>query len=352
MVHSCILFECLAGWDGDELEGNEMKKLFGKIKDESGQALVIVAASLVLLLGVTAFSVDLGMAYNAKAELQAAADAAALAGAQDLPDAGKAMATAKAYAVANGVQYEKVYAESPYTGDNSLILVTCERNFEYLFARVLGFDSKRIVARAVATEQATWTGDALPFLNLDDKYLNAPDKYLSETGEAYNMQLWERTSTPGDYEKLWPLPTNKVDQEYVLTEQADGSYTCKLTDMTDGFALSKGVNESDLPEIKAYLTPLIGKTVYVLSLSNERIGVETTFEAKSPQVEPPRIVLLECTLVGFNFDNLGSKDNEAFGIFLHYNGSVAPYELDKVLADPKLVPGLNGNGDPYVKLVE
>jgi hypothetical protein len=328
-----------------------MNKLFNKIKDESGQALVIVAVSLVALLGVTAFSVDLGMAYNAKAELQAAADAAALAGAQDLPNAAVAIQSAKNYAGFNDVQVENVSAVSPYAGNSKLIEVTCSRTFDYLFAKVLGFDSKVIVARAVATKEADWVGDALPFINLDDKFVSVPDKYLS-TGEAYNMQLWERTSTSGDFEKLWPLPTNKVDQEYVLTEQPDESYTCKLTDMDDGFALSKGVNESDLPEIKAYLTPLIGKSVYVLSLQNSLIGVETTFEAKSPQVETSKIVLLKCTLVGFNFDNLNSKDNEAFGVFLHWDGAIS-YDLDWVL-DPTNggIPDLNGNGDPYVKLVE
>jgi len=324
-----------------------MNKIFNRIKDESGQALVIVAASVVLLLGVTAFSVDLGMAYNAKAELQAAADAAALAGAQDLPNTALAEQTAISYAGFNEVEADNVEAFSLST---KLIEVRCSRTFDYLFAKVLGFDSKVIVARAVATKQATWTGDALPFMNLDDKFVGVEDKVLSTTGEAYNMQLWERTSTSGDFEKMWPLPTNKVDQEYVLTEQPDGSYTCKLTDMEDGFALSKGVNESDLPELEAYLTPLIGKTVYVLSLENSRIGVETTFEAKAPQVEPFRIVLLECTLVGFNFDNLGSKDNEAFGVFLHYDG--VSYPFSEVLADPTLVPDLNGNGNPYVKLVE
>ena len=62
-----------------------MKKLLNKFREERGQAMVIVALSLVVLLGATALSVDVGMQFNTKAKLQAAADAAALAGAQDLP---------------------------------------------------------------------------------------------------------------------------------------------------------------------------------------------------------------------------------------------------------------------------
>ena len=55
-----------------------MKKLLNKFREERGQAMVIVALSLVVLLGATALSVDVGMQFNAKSKLQAAADAAAL----------------------------------------------------------------------------------------------------------------------------------------------------------------------------------------------------------------------------------------------------------------------------------
>ena len=41
--------------------------------------------ALVALLGIGAFAIDVGYAYYAKRQLQSATDAAALAGAQDLP---------------------------------------------------------------------------------------------------------------------------------------------------------------------------------------------------------------------------------------------------------------------------
>ena len=53
------------------------------------------------LLGIAAFSIDVGYAYYAKRQLQSATDAAALAGAQDLPNATTAIATATSYAAAN-----------------------------------------------------------------------------------------------------------------------------------------------------------------------------------------------------------------------------------------------------------
>ena len=72
-----------------------------KVGAERGQILPLVAVALVALLGIGAFAIDVGFAYYAKRQLQAATDAAALAGAQDLPVAATATATAASYAAAN-----------------------------------------------------------------------------------------------------------------------------------------------------------------------------------------------------------------------------------------------------------
>ena len=72
-----------------------------KTRAEHGQILPLVALALVALLGIGAFSIDVGFAYYAKRQLQSATDAAALAGAQDLPNATTAIATATTYAAAN-----------------------------------------------------------------------------------------------------------------------------------------------------------------------------------------------------------------------------------------------------------
>jgi Flp pilus assembly protein TadG len=70
-------------------------------RKEEGQILPVVAFALVVLLGISAFAIDIGYAYYAKRQLQSAVDAAALAGAQDLPNATNAIATAQSYAAAN-----------------------------------------------------------------------------------------------------------------------------------------------------------------------------------------------------------------------------------------------------------
>jgi len=71
-------------------------------KNESGQVLVFVAILLAAVIGLSAFVVDIGYAYYAQRSLQASADAAALAGAQELPDPTAAVATAKKFGTQTG----------------------------------------------------------------------------------------------------------------------------------------------------------------------------------------------------------------------------------------------------------
>ncbi len=59
-------------------------RLLKKIKDKNGATAVIVALMIVVLIGMTALAIDIGHLYVVDNELHNAADAGALAGAQDL----------------------------------------------------------------------------------------------------------------------------------------------------------------------------------------------------------------------------------------------------------------------------
>src|SRR5579862_1595122 len=67
---------------------------------ERGQSLVLMAGLLIGLLSMAALVIDLGNVYFSYRQLQAATDAAALAGAEDLPNT-TATATATTYSSAN-----------------------------------------------------------------------------------------------------------------------------------------------------------------------------------------------------------------------------------------------------------
>jgi Flp pilus assembly protein TadG len=70
-------------------------------KDERGQTLIMVSVMMVVLLGFAALVVDFGRVYFSFRELQAASDAAALAGAEVLPQS-TATTTATLYSAVSG----------------------------------------------------------------------------------------------------------------------------------------------------------------------------------------------------------------------------------------------------------
>ena len=93
-------------------------------RGERGQILAVVALALVALLGIAAFSIDVGYAYYAKRQLQSATDAAALAGAQDLPNAATAIATATTYAPPTRRRTSRFNFTYPTSCTNTAIIAT------------------------------------------------------------------------------------------------------------------------------------------------------------------------------------------------------------------------------------
>jgi len=69
-------------------------------KDQSAQMLPIMAFMVIAFMSIAAFSVSIGSTYIQQHELQAAANASALAGAQQLPNATAATAAATYSSVA------------------------------------------------------------------------------------------------------------------------------------------------------------------------------------------------------------------------------------------------------------
>lgn len=133
-----------------------------RARDESGQAFAIVAIALVVLLAMTGLAIDLGHAYYVQRTLQADADAAATAGAMELPDAGAAAATAQRYSGSPGAKNERsnlplvrtdvstrCLSRAPCNPVNAIV-VKQSVSVKTFFARVVGVDSLAVSARATA----------------------------------------------------------------------------------------------------------------------------------------------------------------------------------------------------------
>lgn len=81
-----------------------MRRLCGssRSRDARGQVIVLVVVALVGLLGMCALVIDLGYLYWNQRNLQASADAAALAGAMQLPDPASSVTLAKQFGTGSG----------------------------------------------------------------------------------------------------------------------------------------------------------------------------------------------------------------------------------------------------------
>jgi hypothetical protein len=121
-------------------------------KSESGQAFVLMALSLVVIMGMAALVVDVGSWYHTKRRLQATADAAALAGAQLLPtDSSGAQSMALSYADKNGGNVAGAdITVSSTQQSNDTIAVRARRTASGVFSGILGVGSADISARAKA----------------------------------------------------------------------------------------------------------------------------------------------------------------------------------------------------------
>lgn len=119
-----------------------------RVRDERGNVAVLTAAGMVVLFGFGALSLDLGRGYLLRQRLQDVSDAAALAGAQALPDRTAAEQTARAVAAANGAAPGTV--QVAVSGDNTSIRVDIADQVRFFLAPVLSASLTRADVRAHA----------------------------------------------------------------------------------------------------------------------------------------------------------------------------------------------------------
>jgi hypothetical protein len=121
---------------------------------EDAQATVLTLVFLVVLLGMAALVLDIGSWYRADRAAQSTADAAALAGAQALPeDAAKATTLAQQYATKNGGLGSGNVSLSAKIVSNDTITVSVKRPAPGFFSKLFGVRSVTVGATAVARSE-------------------------------------------------------------------------------------------------------------------------------------------------------------------------------------------------------
>jgi hypothetical protein len=124
--------------------------MMSRLKNERGQAFVVMVLSLAVVIGMAALALDVGHWFRDKRRLQGTSDAAALAGAQQLPDdpAG-AKTMALNYANMNGgnVAGANITVSSTYFA-NDTITVNGQRNDPGMFTGLFGITNVNITSHS------------------------------------------------------------------------------------------------------------------------------------------------------------------------------------------------------------
>lgn len=123
-------------------------------QEDKGSAILLVAGSLVLLMGLAAMGTDLAWFYLNTSRVQRAADAAALGGVVWLPnETATADSTALSIATQNGYENgvdNAMVTPAPVPGEPNQLQVTVADNVPTFFLKVLGFDTMDISRTAIA----------------------------------------------------------------------------------------------------------------------------------------------------------------------------------------------------------
>jgi hypothetical protein len=214
-----------------------MKRLLRTFtRDERGQTLALMAVTVAGSIAMLSLAIDLGMLYTARSEAQRAAEAAALAGAQEFlgpVPSGTAAAAARdsayAYAFKNAIRNVLVDSSEVYVEVNAsqqLVAVRISRpDIPLFFARMVGRNSAGVSAYAAArAAPASAATCVLPWA--------LPDMWEDADDDANGNNLWD----PGE---TWDYGSDPSDS-YVAF--GSGSVIPPETGYGSGYRNASGVN--------------------------------------------------------------------------------------------------------------
>ncbi len=164
---------------------------------QRGQSLVLITVFMMALLGACALAIDVGAWYQAKRSVQAAADAAALAGASRLPvSSSAATAAAAAEYAKNGLNTDSVtYTVTKNLTAGDSVTVTATRQRTTWFSRLFGHNTVNITATSRATiesfSRVVPQQNVMPWGVLQGQYQPGPQFpiYTTNPGNANNGAL-------------------------------------------------------------------------------------------------------------------------------------------------------------------
>lgn len=192
-----------------------LRRLVGRfIDDERGVALVLITGGLIAMLGIVGLTLDGGRYYETRRQLQNAVDAAAHAGAQELPDTVAAEATAQQYwdlnkpSVADGSTITVTFPDAGSGWADARIQIDVDAVVNFSILSLLGTPSGSVGAFAEAGAQVK---DLVVVLDRSGSM-------CIQSHDDYDCDEWDRRPSPdGDVTPAWSWEPIRSTQEAAVT---------------------------------------------------------------------------------------------------------------------------------------
>ncbi|MBP1919834.1 pilus assembly protein TadG-related protein [Youngiibacter multivorans] len=279
-----------------------MLKMLGRLKkEEEGQVLVAAAMMMTLFLSIGAFVLDYGLVTLQKVQLQNAADAAALAGAQSVDMITDSALDTLIYEYAdanveNSLFKSELTVQKTYVSKATKTLsVKVSQKVETLFGGLFATDSL-ISADATAKLTRVWNGEALPFIN----YVKAPELNSINT-------LW-------DHVEVGLADRIEKKECSIVTDPATGKIYFTVN-YSDGIDLQNGVDSQIKTDLNTILAQ--GRTQYIFSLSPEAITTSKYNLDNNTHVDFNDLVLMKVEII--TYEDNGDDRNMSFRVLGLYD---------------------------------
>jgi hypothetical protein len=164
-----------------------IKKLMGK---EGGSILVLFAAGLAALIAMTGLVIDGGHLYMQKSRLQKTANAAALSGAQEIPNSESAVNEVVSLILASHGEEGSLKQSS--IENRSKLHVALEKNVPLFFAALFGVDSLTVKADAAAALAPMGAAKGAVPLGIDESV-------ALQYGQTYQLKVDSGDSASGNF---------------------------------------------------------------------------------------------------------------------------------------------------------
>lgn len=285
------------------------------VLQEKGGVSVVVALCTVVLLGISALVVDVGIAYADRVKINNAVDAAALAGVQELPhDPIAARSLALAYGEKNGLDPGNMVVEISF--ENDWVEVTAGQTMQSYFSRVITSETSNIrVSARAQTGVVSAVRGAAPLAVEQNSFVYG-ERYLLKQGADSGFYEYEGPYHTGYFGPLALGGTGASRYEENLKNGFDKSLKVGDVVMTESGNMSNPTKRAIDYRISQDSDPFDPDNV---SNGSPRVLIVPIFK----DVNNEKDKIKEITIIGFAAfyveEVLGQgEDNKIYGYFVEY----------------------------------